>query len=429
MGAAANYVWVLAFSLLLDAQCCLRPPHAESNWLTQSSIASDEPTELSAAERTLVDLVSAYRQAQKEFLADFAVITDEDESIAFWREQHPMESFLPKLLEFEQQHRGSDLGVAALIQVDGICGAGGFLDQSNNRIRPEVIRRMAFYSDHPMFPLLLKGLAWGTANGAIEQPIRNLIQKVQPGTPNYWWTQYYLAEYLVTYREMRAKVKAIQPYPEVETKRIIATLPSEKQLELNANEGEQILEMLSALPSSEFRMPQVVTAEPSNVVIKLRQDAAKFDVSVAQLAKGLLFRERHLKKGSPAPRLKVNLLDGIPWAMDAHAGKVIVVLFGIHGCGPCERVEPILERLHKAHPDALEILHVMNDSEQDVTIESAAAGALVGSVTWDGDPGEMATTWGVTSYPTIHIFDKEGHCIGDFDPNQLESIIQEQIAK
>jgi peroxiredoxin len=79
-----------------------------------------------------------------------------------------------------------------------------------------------------------------------------------------------------------------------------------------------------------------------------------------------------LKAGTPAPGFRLPRLDGGELALDDYRGRRVLLVFSDPGCGPCDRLAPQLERLHRERQD----LQVLMISRQDLETNRQKAAKL-----------------------------------------------------
>jgi peroxiredoxin len=70
-----------------------------------------------------------------------------------------------------------------------------------------------------------------------------------------------------------------------------------------------------------------------------------------------------LKAGTPAPDFRLPRLDGGEWSPEEARGRRLLLVFSDPGCGPCERLAPYLEQLHRQRPDLQVVLVSRGDVE------------------------------------------------------------------
>ncbi|HEV8058228.1 MAG TPA: sigma-70 family RNA polymerase sigma factor [Gemmataceae bacterium] len=162
--------------------------------------------------------------------------------------------------------------------------------------------------------------------------------------------------------------------------------------------------------------PLATTQRAEAIYERLRKDYADvklYDFQAGDLgpaADQALFALRNLAVGKTAPEIEGSDLDGHKFKLSEYRGKVVVLIFCGHWCGPCRQMEPAKQELVKRHagkPFAL--LEVNSDDDPD---EWKAIMKQSG-YTWrcwadGGKTGPIAQHWNVTKWPTIFLLDEHG---------------------
>lgn len=130
---------------------------------------------------------------------------------------------------------------------------------------------------------------------------------------------------------------------------------------------------------------------------------------IGLIAQGELSAIRDLAIGRVAPEIRGADAEGAPFRLGDYRGKVVVLTFSGNWCGPCRGMYPqertLLER-HKAQPFA--IVSVDTDKDRDVLKASIRDGEITWRCWWDGGTdGPITTAWGVSSFPTIFVLDRD----------------------
>jgi RNA polymerase sigma factor (sigma-70 family) len=123
-----------------------------------------------------------------------------------------------------------------------------------------------------------------------------------------------------------------------------------------------------------------------------------------------LFALRHLRLGKSVPDIEGEDLDGKPFKLSDYRGKVVVLVFCGHWCGPCREMNPhkrqLLERW-AGKPFAL--LEVNSDEDREAVKRTMRKEKLTWPCWFDGGrTGPIARRWNVQRWPTIYVLDAQG---------------------
>jgi thiol-disulfide isomerase/thioredoxin len=123
-----------------------------------------------------------------------------------------------------------------------------------------------------------------------------------------------------------------------------------------------------------------------------------------------LFALRNLALGKTAPDIEGADLDGKKFKLSDYRGKVVVLIFCGHWCGPCQQMNPHKQKLVERYarkPFAL--LEVNSDEDREVVRRTMRKEKLTWRCWFDGGrKGPIATRWYVERWPTIVILDGKG---------------------
>ena len=140
--------------------------------------------------------------------------------------------------------------------------------------------------------------------------------------------------------------------------------------------------------------------------------------------------------GKPAPELRgIAEWQGEPVKLADLRGKVVILDFWAHWCGPCVHSMPKLMELYDAYPkDKLVIIGIHDNSVADLkemrsnleTVKKELWGnrelpfriALSGKVDdkeGEGSSGQAITDYGITGFPTTLLIDRQGNLVGELN--------------
>lgn len=119
--------------------------------------------------------------------------------------------------------------------------------------------------------------------------------------------------------------------------------------------------------------------------------------------------------GKQAPEITGKDLDNVEFKLSESRGNVTLVVFTGEWCGPCRSEYPyhrLMLELYKNKP--FTIVGINSDPELDVARKGKVVNRLPYRTWWDGyvekknTEGPIASSWGVTGWPTMYVLDKAG---------------------
>jgi thiol-disulfide isomerase/thioredoxin len=140
------------------------------------------------------------------------------------------------------------------------------------------------------------------------------------------------------------------------------------------------------------------------------------------------------KIGAPAPNEATATLDGRPWRIADHFGKVVVIDFWATWCKPCIASFPMLQRVQKKYGDRKDfvIVGVSVDSDRSDLDKFLANHKMDWPILFDnGKDNKLAEQFDVNAIPSLWIVDKSGHIAAKnvFAEEQLDSKISGLLAE
>lgn len=126
---------------------------------------------------------------------------------------------------------------------------------------------------------------------------------------------------------------------------------------------------------------------------------------------GIYLGGLRLLPGSAAPNVEGTTLDGSPFRLRDHRGKVVVLVFWASWCPPClEQVPSEKAMVARFPPESFALIGVNCDD----TAEKGREAARKEGMTWTnladgkGDPGAIQGDYKVTGIPATFVLDRDG---------------------
>lgn len=404
----------------------------------QEADAPNAPS-LSGAQQELVDLMTEYNAESETWIdAVRSYDTSEEREAALESGEivDPGERFIPRLLEFEAEHRGEEVGLLALRQV--FMQACSTLRCKSPQFvgRRKALARLAYYEQSPLLPNVVKhAISWRPQG---YEEVYAICQSPTLPTDSRHMLQYYLAAYAFETRESQQyfteRVEVLRAGAEPnwarEIENNLALLEAWSSAEVLNQRCDVAILLLEDLAkrSPSPRFPDVEGLDNQWVIVRLLEESS--EPSVAEKAAALLFKRRHLVVGAHVPDLEVSLVDDTPWKLADQIGKVVVIQFSFTGCEPCAAMYPDLAEMTAKYPDDLAVLTILRDPTPENALEGIDHGKFTWNITVDGDPGRLATKWSVAAFPAVYVIDKQGEIAAeDVRGNELKEEVARLIAE
>lgn len=149
------------------------------------------------------------------------------------------------------------------------------------------------------------------------------------------------------------------------------------------------------------------------------------------------------KKKTPAPDFTLTDQYGVTHTLSDYRGKTVFLNFFATWCGPCQREMPAIETLYKKYGDNtgdLVVLSLANPhteegpANNDMSPEKIAEFMRDNGFTYPAlmdRTGEVFRTYGIASFPTTFMIDKDGNVAGYvpgmLTPSMMESIVSQTM--
>lgn len=147
-----------------------------------------------------------------------------------------------------------------------------------------------------------------------------------------------------------------------------------------------------------------------------------------------------VKVGDPVPDFTVKMFDGSTVDIASLKGKVVLINFWATWCPPCQQEMPDIQSMYASYGENqgdLVVLGVANPKtdqyphNQDVTAEEIKSFLEKGQYTYPtamDTTGQVFANYGISSYPTTFMIDRQGNIFG-YVPGMLSRSMMESIVK
>jgi thiol-disulfide isomerase/thioredoxin len=138
--------------------------------------------------------------------------------------------------------------------------------------------------------------------------------------------------------------------------------------------------------------------------------------------------------GKAALEIDGEDIDGKRFKLSGHRGKVVLLVFWGHWCGPCRATYPHMKSLVTKQADMpLVVLGVNSDRDRDALKKIVVDQKITWRSFWNGGStgGPISTEWGVRAWPTLVLIDHRGvirnRWVGSPQVKTLEETIETLI--
>lgn len=380
--------------------------------------ASEPAAELSPADSEFIALNSEFYAQLADFWTKLREYSDRDAAIKFDQQHDPGLVFLPKLLEFEKQHQGTDAGLNALAEVASYAARSGDPDTYRFAARREALQRMQSYEDRELAIMFVELITGGAYDPQVLDYLRRLGESPSANATLRAAARLEYASKVLSLRaSSRQSATRLQDfaagmsvdYPDQieEFRGYVKQLPPMAELDTRADEAIAMLEELS-VSGNTFKLPAFRVVDPKGRLIRVDAKKENKNPPLSTKAAAFLFQERYLRPGQSAPDIELPLIDGGNWKLADQRGSVVVIQFSFTGCGPCAAMYPDMVEMKAALGDELSLLTIMHDETPEYALAAKKDGKITWDVACDGVPGDICTRWAVDSFPTIYVIDRAG---------------------
>jgi peroxiredoxin len=401
------------------------------------SLAGQESATTSPAIDELIALAAEYEKRRDAYWeAARKAETTEQETRA--NTLNPDDELIPKFLELEERHRGSDAGLDALCFIVNTgadyLGPGVVVP----RARVTACERLAeYYVNHPDVDACF-GSFFFIRYPEAELLLRRLAEhsQIKHVRAAAW---FHLAQWL--------KEKANLPMYRDELNKVLDSSPENQktwlrvQLESWQAFGDVAVEQTRADAVkaanhvrenfADQRCPTRGSTGPARVLLT-RDEAGRKWPTYGERAAALLFEIEHLAIGAVVPEITGTDADGVTFRLSDYRGRVVILMFSADWCGPCKGLYPgNRQLLHRFCDKPFAILSVMADDHVESVQKAHEDGEITWRTWWDGYHGPIAMQWNILQWPTIFVIDHRGviryrDCIREELTNAVTELLQKQ---
>ncbi|MEM9411378.1 MAG: TlpA disulfide reductase family protein [Planctomycetota bacterium] len=368
--------------VLISGSGCQTEPNPsgnlESNDGTEQS--TDLPTEQAAQSK--YDILQSRFKDELQSLRDKLGSASSDELKTELLSNHdPLGNFLEQLAKLREEFPGTDAAFEATFE--------GF-SRAEGHQKDEFMRGLAQgFSDRLNFEKIIQSLKPEPPSPQIESWLRMLVNNAPEGRDRAIAIMGF-ASYVKNLPEFQ---RAFQNNPH-----LLAKLPVKQRQYLSNNDNQ-------ALNTEVIPLLEEVIKNYSGL-------SYRTGGSFSEAAKRDLYELQHLLVGMKAPEIEAKDLDGIEFRLSDYSGKIVMLDFWGHWCGPCRRMYPEeRELVQRLAGTPFVLIGVNSDQDLEFAREAVQSEGLAWRHFWNGPAGTrgpIAKAWNIDAWPTVYLMDGNG---------------------
>ena len=344
-------------------------------------VADHDPADQESAKQRYSDLQKQFQADLKSLKEKIGTAKSESVQQTIFAEHDPLPGYIADLIELSKNYCETPTAVNATLEV--IARSKG--DQKDEQMK-HLIETFPTKLDYGK---IIQSLYTDAPSSEIEGWLKLMIKHAPEGkmraTAIMGFTTY--VKNLPEYK------RAFKNNPIV-----LAKLPeTQQQYLLSERTPEQDAEMVAYL---------------NEVIEKYAGIKYQRGVTFDDSAASDLREFENLAIGKPAPELVGKDLDGIEFKLSDYQGKIIMLDFWGHWCGPCRAMYPEERELVQRLSGTPFVLIGMNS---DHSLEFAKDAVEREGLSWrhfwngtEGTRGPIAKAWNIDAWPTVYLIDGQG---------------------
>jgi len=210
-----------------------------------------------------------------------------------------------------------------------------------------------------------------------------------------------------------------------EAARVIARLPR-RRAAVEAEFGKYYIDQLDTMDVG------ACEREAAEVLATVKEDYADVNVAGDRNLREIAEKELiHLRYGQPGRKAQEIVgvdVNGETLRLSDHDGKVRVLLFWGHWCGPCRKGYPTYRALVARYPQqSFAFLGIDSDKEKSTLQRVITSGDVTWPCWWDGgeEPMPIHEQWALAGAPHVFVLDGDGRIrFTDVRGRELEEAVE-----
>ncbi|MEP3479893.1 MAG: protein kinase [Fuerstiella sp.] len=339
-------------------------------------------------------LTEEYQRLSNEYQAALKAAQDSTERTRVYQEMDPREIMPAKYLAFEQDHRGTEMGLDALIKAAQLARSVGNSNSAAAKGRIIALQRILdHYLSRQGLEVAVESLSGGPRGPEIESFLETLVDK----SP---YPKAQAASLLVQIRNGLELLQAKAQLPEIMAR-------YENDAEAVRREYEDQLKVLDELNVDQLRTD--LNQKLAILADRFRSIPLPTYGTGSTAAKHLSHAINLVRTGMRAPELLATDIKGNPFQLSKLKGKITVLLFTQDFSGEYGEIYAGIRQLvAKYSQQPLQVVGVMSNNARSNLNDAEKRGKLPWVVIPQEFNGPIQLDWGIDGYPSVYIVDAQG---------------------
>lgn len=367
------------------------------------------------ADRDLEAIAQRENAASAKYQDAMQKAKTQEEQLEVFRTLDPRNLFAAEYLAFEKKHRGTTAAACAMLHVMRGAASVGDAESPVAKARVAMVDiATEHYLKHEDLDLLL-----GTFSGGPTVPNASLLLQKAVESPHPWVRAealFYRGEHearkcqLAESLALAEQLAAESPELRMMNDRLKTYSKEFGEIDV-ADSRRKAIELLGRVVKeyADVNTPNRVFEAPLMLRFTVSPDRHLGIPTVAERARGALFRVAELQVGKPVPEFAGETVDGEEVSSRQSAGRLTVLLFTSSHDGRSPQLRGELVQLQKTYPDEIAVIEVFG---------SFNPGDVAPHNDWpvvaDQVPGQpLLRQWTVGHTPSVVIIDAQGNLRSD----------------
>ena len=405
MSAMRIFIFIsIAFAIsMLGCQYQSSPSSTSEAAPEVSSESKADPADSASAKEEYERLQLAFRN-DFEAMKNLIVQADtEDQKQQIFADQDPLPNYIDQLIALSEDYQQTPTAFDATLEA--VSRSSGDQKDRNMRYMIQTCPTKLRYDK------IVQSLYEEAPSEQIESWLKLMIQHAPEGKDR----ALAIMGFTTYIKNLPEYQRAFQKNPQ-----LLAKLPIEQREYLASKRTEeQNAEVVSYLKEAIQKYPEIKYRMGRNIEQTARLDLKEFE---------------SLRVGKPAPEIIGEDLDGIEFKLSDYSGKIVMLDFWGHWCGPCRQMYPEeREMVQRLAGTPFVLIGMNSDHSLEFARDAVRSEGLSWRHFWNGPKGTrgpIAEAWNIDAWPTVYLIDGDGiirykDVLGEDLTDALETLLAE----